>query len=135
MQGGADPDNRRDFPGGWPGDPRNAFESRGRTTSENAIFDHVRKLTALRSELEPLRRGKMISLTAAKQSWAYVRETNSAAVVVLINNTAVKEPICIRLDRNGDFHGRLALGSDLRIRDGAGCADLAPRSAEIYAMP
>ena len=26
MPGGGDPDNRRDFPGGWPGDPRNAFD-------------------------------------------------------------------------------------------------------------
>lgn len=31
MPGGADPDNRRDFPGGWPGDPRDAFLAKGRT--------------------------------------------------------------------------------------------------------
>ena len=28
MPGGGDPDNRRDFPGGWPGDPKNAFTCR-----------------------------------------------------------------------------------------------------------
>ncbi len=31
MQGGNDPDNRRDFPGGWAGDAHNAFEASGRT--------------------------------------------------------------------------------------------------------
>ena len=31
MAGGGDPDNRRDFPGGFPGDARNAFTAHGRT--------------------------------------------------------------------------------------------------------
>ena len=30
LPGGGDPDNRRDFPGGWAGDPRNAFDPSGR---------------------------------------------------------------------------------------------------------
>src|SRR6185436_19186289 len=30
MEGKEDPDNRRDFPGGFPGDARNKFESSGR---------------------------------------------------------------------------------------------------------
>ena len=29
LPGDDDPDNRRDFPGGFPGDPKNAFTSRG----------------------------------------------------------------------------------------------------------
>src|SRR5262249_44228345 len=34
MMGGDDPDNRHDFPGGWGDDPRNAFESSGRTLEQ-----------------------------------------------------------------------------------------------------
>ena len=30
MEGKDDPDNRRDFPGGFPGDARNAFDRSGR---------------------------------------------------------------------------------------------------------
>ena len=44
MTGGDDPDNRRDFPGGFPGDARNAFTAAGRTPAEQAIWQHVRTL-------------------------------------------------------------------------------------------
>jgi glycosidase len=64
IQGGGDPDNRRDFPGGFPNDARDAFTERGRTFDELTVFEHVRKLTALRRELEPLRRGALAQLYA-----------------------------------------------------------------------
>ncbi|MGD0790528.1 MAG: hypothetical protein ABR920_02050 [Terriglobales bacterium] len=38
---GDDPDNRRDFPGGFPGDPRNAFTASGRTAEQQDVFAHV----------------------------------------------------------------------------------------------
>ncbi|MEJ7709948.1 MAG: alpha-amylase family glycosyl hydrolase [Pyrinomonadaceae bacterium] len=60
IQGGGDPDNRRDFPGGFPGDARNAFTKEGRTDDEQIVFEHVQKLARLRRELEPLRRGTLI---------------------------------------------------------------------------
>src|SRR5262249_55232169 len=47
MRGGGAPDNRRDFPGGFPGDARNAFVASGRTPDEEAVFAHVRKLLSL----------------------------------------------------------------------------------------
>ena len=44
MPGGGDPDNRRDFPGGFAGDARNAFTNEGRTVVQNDVFNHVRRL-------------------------------------------------------------------------------------------
>ena len=41
MTGGDDPDNRHDFPGGFPGDQHNAFTQAGRTPEEQEIFAHV----------------------------------------------------------------------------------------------
>jgi len=38
MTGGNDPDNRRDFPGGWKEDPRNAFEAGGRSAEPRLCF-------------------------------------------------------------------------------------------------
>src|SRR5204862_5007025 len=38
MPGGNDPDNRRDFPGGWREDTRNAFTAPGRTPAEQDVF-------------------------------------------------------------------------------------------------
>ena len=37
MKGGDDPDNRRDFPGGWTSDAENAFDP-GRRTEEQRRF-------------------------------------------------------------------------------------------------
>ena len=86
MPGGADPDNRRDFPGGFPGDPRNAFTAQGRTAEENNVWDHLTKLAALRRELAPLRRGRTLDLLDAEQQFAYARVTDTEAVIVVINN-------------------------------------------------
>lgn len=35
---------RKDFPGGFPGDERNAFTAEGRTKAENAVFNWLRKV-------------------------------------------------------------------------------------------
>jgi glycosidase len=86
MRGGGDPDNRRDFPGGFPGDPANAFERRGRTPEQAAVFDHARRLLHLRRDLEPLRRGDLEILHASRDAWALVRRTSNALALVVIHN-------------------------------------------------
>jgi neopullulanase len=86
LPGGDDPDNRRDFPGGWPGDPRDAFTAAGRTPDEQSVFDHVRRVARLRAELPALRRGALLSLAVSDTAYAYARVLDSQAVVVAINN-------------------------------------------------
>jgi catechol-2,3-dioxygenase len=42
LPGGNDPDNRRDFPGGWSGDARNAFDAVRLLTRSTAVrIEHV----------------------------------------------------------------------------------------------
>ena len=67
MPGGPDPDNRRDFPGGFHGDARNAFTAQGRNPQENDVWNHVSKLGALRRDLVPLRRGSTLDLLDEEQ--------------------------------------------------------------------
>lgn len=62
MRGAGDPDNRRDFPGGFAGDDRNAFTEKGRTAEEKDVWNHVALLGKLRKELLPLREGKSLDL-------------------------------------------------------------------------
>ncbi len=88
MPGGDDPDNRRDFPGGFPGDSRNAFTSEGRTPDEQEVFEHLRRLARIRAELEPLRRGSFVNLYIAEQQYAFARRTGRAAAIVIFNNDA-----------------------------------------------
>lgn len=86
MPGGADPDNRRDFPGGFPGDTQNAFTAQGRSAQENDVWNHLAKLGELRKSLEPLRRGRSLDLLDEEQQLAYARVTDSSAVIVVFNN-------------------------------------------------
>jgi glycosidase len=59
MPGGNDPDNRRDFPGGWQGDEKNAFTAEGRTPEQQDVFAYVQKLLQLRREHAALRSGQL----------------------------------------------------------------------------
>jgi len=87
MTGGNDPDNRRDFPGGWSDDAHNAFGASGRTAEEQSIFSHLQKLAALRKSLEPLRRGRLVSLHADQQAYVFARVTERDRVLVGFNNS------------------------------------------------
>jgi glycosidase len=71
MTGGDDPDNRRDFPGGWPGTEQNAFT--GRTPQQDDMYDWVRRLLALRAKYAALQDGTMQVLLADKDVLAYTR--------------------------------------------------------------
>lgn len=55
MPGGGDPDNRRDFPGGWSGDKHDAFAAGGRSKEEQEVWAHVQKLLQLRAARADLR--------------------------------------------------------------------------------
>jgi glycosidase len=59
MSGGGDPDNRRDFPGGFAGDTRDAFTASGRTADEQRIFAHLEALAKLRAARPDLRQARM----------------------------------------------------------------------------
>lgn len=133
MPGGDDPDNRRDFPGGWKEDTRNAFEASGRTQQEAAVFDHVRKLTALRANLEPLRRGEMVDLAVTKQIWVYSRKSGTSTVIVAINNGSDAADVAIHLAGDAEFRSQLGATGNLLLHGGAGEIHLPAHSAEIYA--
>lgn len=48
MKGGADPNNRHDFPGGFPGDKHDAFTAAGRTPVQNEVHNWVEGLLHFR---------------------------------------------------------------------------------------
>jgi neopullulanase len=138
MPGGGDPDNRRDFPGGWPGDPKNAFEPAGRTPEEQRVFAHVQRLARLRASLPALRRGAMVDLLVGEQTWAFARIFEGQAVVIALNNgsspasfEAVVGPAGLAegaelVDLLGGPHARVEAGR-LRLA-------LPARSAALYAV-
>jgi glycosidase len=137
MPGGGDPDNRRDFPGGWAEDSRSAFEPAGRTQAEQEVHEHLRRLLRIRRELEPLRRGRMITLLAEEQAYAFARVRADAVVVAAFNNAAETASLNIPLEgilpdgvRLGD---RLTAAPEVRVDNGRVRLRLAGRAAVIYA--
>ena len=98
MQGGGDPDNRRDFPGGWIGDTNDAFTEAGRTREQRDIFACVQGLLRIRREHEALRDGKQWHLASGESSYVFLRESEEERIVVAFNNAAQRKDLKIPLD-------------------------------------
>ncbi|HZW32541.1 MAG TPA: alpha-amylase family glycosyl hydrolase [Isosphaeraceae bacterium] len=78
-------DDRRDFPGGFPGDARNAFTAAGRTPTEQSIFATYRDLLRLRKSSPALRRGVLTNLTVNETVYAYLRQYGAERMVIALN--------------------------------------------------
>jgi glycosidase len=137
MNGGGDPDNRRDFPGGFNGDDHNAFSAEGRTGDEQRTFAHLQKLGALRAELEPLRRGKLVTLLVSDQQYSYARTTRQASVIIAINSAPQASTLSLDVSSIGLEDGakvvdRLGPAGEIEVRNGLISAVLPARSAAIF---
>ena len=137
MEGEDEPTTRGDFPGGFPGDKRNAFTAAGRTKEEQDLFEYIRLLTNLRRELKALKSGSFMNLYVSEQQYAYARTTRSGAVVVAINNddrTVEMEFYVSRAGlRNGVMmHDRLRVSGAVTIGNGKLKISLPKRSAAIF---
>ena len=80
MQGGADPDNRRDF-------PESAFMVPTRTPDQRAIYEHVQKLLRIRGATPVLRRGQTMTLCATDGQWVYARVSPQQTALIELNNS------------------------------------------------
>lgn len=85
MPGGDDPDNRRDFPGGWTEDTNNAFTETGRTREQQEIFSYVQELLRVRREHEALRGGQLCHLASDENSYVFLRASAEERLVVAFN--------------------------------------------------
>src|SRR6202000_2049908 len=70
MPGGGDPDNRHDFPGGFPGDSKDAFTQAGRTPEQQELFTHVQTLLKLRRDHPALRTGSQKHVVVSDKYYA-----------------------------------------------------------------
>jgi glycosidase len=125
MQGGNDPDNRRDFPGGWPGDPINAFTPEGRAGDAATAFDFIRSLLHFRQQHAALRQGSLVQLLVSADQYAYLRSTAAEHVLVLLNRAGSAKPVELPVDD-------LPLPDGLRFRPFlAGRPEITVRGAKI----
>jgi glycosidase len=97
MAGGGDPDNRRDFPGGWIGDANDAFTPSGRTREQQEIFSYVQSLLRIRREHAALRTGQLWHLASDESSYVFARETEDERLAIAFNNAAQPRELRIPL--------------------------------------
>jgi len=98
MPGGGDPDNRRDFPGGWIGDANDAFTQAGRTSEQQEIFSYVKELLRVRRERAALRGGQLWHLASDETAYVFLRESEEERLVVAFNNAEKARDLPMRLN-------------------------------------
>ncbi|HEY0460495.1 MAG TPA: alpha-amylase family glycosyl hydrolase [Pyrinomonadaceae bacterium] len=85
MTGGHDPDNRKDFSGGFQGDSKNKFTSAGRNADEQKMFEWTQKLIRLRRENEALQKGKTVDLYYDAEVYIFERKFAYNNLIVAFN--------------------------------------------------
>ncbi len=83
-----DDDLRKEFPGGWPGDPENKFTASGRTMQEQAAFQLVRNLIRYRNATPALQTGRLMQFVPEKGVYTFFRYDASKTVMVVLNTAA-----------------------------------------------
>jgi glycosidase len=127
MPGGGDPDNRRDFPGGWREDAKNAFVRAGRTQEQQEIFAYVQALLHLRRDHTALSGGRLWHLFSDETSYVFMREAEEERVMVVFQDSPLVREFQFTLADTpaqdlarvsrlfGEANAELA-GKELRIR-------------------
>lgn len=107
-----DGDIRRDFPGGWPDDVRNAFTPEGRTTEENEIYKYITGLLNWRKENPVIHSGKTKQFISQDNCYVYFRYNKEKTVMVAINNHNTDQRI-LDSTRFDEVLGRFNSGKDV----------------------
>jgi glycosidase len=95
MEGKGDPDNRRDFPGGFRGDRRNAFTPAGRTPTQQEMFAWTRSWLQLRAQHPALRQGRLLSLFSDDNVYVFARQAATETVIVAFNREAKERKVTL----------------------------------------
>lgn len=103
---------RADYPGGFPDDERNAFTEKGRTASENEIFNYLRQLLHLRQQYPAFSTGKLIHypMNWNNNVYKYLRLHEEGNILVLVNGQG--EAVDVDLSELEPL-----LGSEFRVKD------------------
>jgi len=81
----SDAEVRRDFPGGFQGDPSNKFTASGRTDQENEAFNFISKLAKFRKNSSAIGKGKLMQFVPQDGVYTYFRYDNNQTVMVISN--------------------------------------------------
>jgi glycosidase len=137
MEGKDDPDNRRDFPGGFPGDKHDAFVAASRTRREQRMWQWTHDWLMLRREHTALRGGRLIDLFYDDDAYAYARADSREAVVIALNRSGTEKTITIPAAAIGARDGQELLplngaNSNPKVTNGQAALAIKPWTAMAY---
>ena len=137
MEGKEDPDNRRDFPGGFPGDKHNAFLASQRTAREQRMWQWTHDWINLRREHSAIRDGRLIDLFYDDEAYAYVRQDANETVMIVINRSEAERSLTmptavIDAHRNLGLFPLNGAKSDARITNGQIALMIPAKTAVAY---
>jgi neopullulanase len=112
MEGNEDPDNRRNFPGGFPGSSsHDAFAASGRTPEQQTMFAWTSELFHLRSSRSAMTSGEQQNLFADSTAIAFLRGSGLAEgcrqasgperILVLMSKAAESRKIDLATENTG----------------------------------
>ena len=137
LEGKDDPDNRRDFPGGFAGDARNAFTTEGRKTTEQRMFAWTRSWLRLRAEHPAIRGGRLIDLFCDDDAYVFARQDRSETVIVAFNRAGQERKLTlpaasIGLKDGGELVGLVGTAARARVDQGQATLIIPQRTAVAY---
>jgi len=103
---------RKDFPGGWEGDPVNAFTAEGRTPRQNEAWDYMKKLLDWRKENKAVIEGDLIHYAPdMNDCYVYARIKDERTTLVILNGG--DEDYQLEMDRYRDVTRSYTRGVDV----------------------
>jgi glycosidase len=76
---------RKNFPGGFPDDERDAFTSSGRTEYENDIYNFFQNILKLRKKYPSLSKGELIHFPPHNEVYVYLKKYEEEMILNIVN--------------------------------------------------
>lgn len=147
MEGGRDPDNRRDMPWEIFGDDHRPKDAH---PFAQALFDHCARMIRFRTDHPSIRYGYLLTLYADHFVYAFLREFRGDIVVVVVNNglEPMPEPLALEIGANTNLppgikqllEGRTLTShtdgvADFEVSAGKGAVALPGKTTAVFALP
>lgn len=87
---------RADMPGGWKGDPKNAFNGKGLTAKEKDAQQFIKKLFNWRKQSDVIHSGKLQHFAPMDGIYVYFRYLDNKKVMVVLNKNKQEKTLALQ---------------------------------------
>lgn len=105
---------RNDFPGGFPGDERNAFTESGRTEQENEMFHWLSAVLHWRQGNTCITQGSQKQFIPHNGIYVLTRSKDDHTVMTIVNGA--DEPRTLPINRYAEVIGKATMATDVATR-------------------